>query len=517
MSMPRPIEDSSLQLPLPTTPHIPAICPSAPSTCMTPLGLSTPTCSTGIRPSSSSGGGAPRSTLHDDGAKGSRASAFAGNQTASETPARRTKGVMSSPVAPNMPGVMLSREASAIHTYIVSGAAKFDQLGGGGITGAAFVAGSMPLGIADIVQLSAMASTRAGGWGAAGSIVPAAGVANVTGLTRRSSSLSLPVEVPSPPNCHERNAAVASAGRNGTSPHLSSFRVGGSSFGGGRSPPCGGPAAALVAPETDGGLAALEAWRARGTTLRDEAEQMLAAFPRRKSTDAVTFDPSAVDGPWVLSYLSYEPLQLQRSGAVELAAVLSASATKAGALYTATWATDQTPPRTAQLHLRLFVEGAPACIAYLIQHLSCALQQSTPTAEPMTNEAALVTSPEEQRSALVLGLGVTPPPAAAEAAKIAKEFATLQQLPAKRIDLVTFRPPGSPAGAAVRFALADDVATTKARTDEVVVGRILDGQSAMVALLAADTRNDTLRLIGLEKSSRVAAAAAVGQSRTPPD
>ena len=260
-----------------------------------------------------------------------------------------------------------------------------------------------------------------------------------------------------------------------------------------------------------------------------------SAPPAAARSSSPTSRPPSSDGRWLYSYLLYEPLQLSSSGRPSLLHAAQLEAVGGGALVTATFAAAgaraacgfvggggvfgscggafgggaaaPTPAPAAggggervTVQLRLFVEAAPACTAFLAglltpstigSGLSC---QSGPGPRggflslPLPSMAA---APLTGGGGKGGGGGVAP---TAEA--MAKEVAELAMLLAhERTDLVYLQPPAvqppTPTGAppappfgaaggpaAACLALALDASSPFADRG-VAIGRLLDGQEGL--------------------------------------
>jgi hypothetical protein len=119
------------------------------------------------------------------------------------------------------------------------------------------------------------------------------------------------------PTQRERHAAAPGGVGFGASPRRSSLGFasamhGGAGGGGGGAPlPFGHDAPAS-------GTVAFDEWKVKARALRNDADQLLAAFPRRKNGGK--HDPKETEKSWVYRYLVIdEPLQLGRSGGLEIA------------------------------------------------------------------------------------------------------------------------------------------------------------------------------------------------------
>ena len=282
------------------------------------------------------------------------------------------------------------------------------------------------------------------------------------------------VETPTRPTQRECNAAAPGSVSFGASPRRSSAVHGGAGGGGGGAPlPFGHDAPAS-------GTVAFDEWKVRATALRKDAKELLSKFPRRKKGGEQYFDPNKTEEPWVYSYLLFdEPLQLGRSGGIEIAGARGLAAADEGALFTATFGVVGAPDE-ANVRLRLFVELAPKWITSMASALGRTAAEAAAADCPL---ATGVSDGAESPQLSYLELETTPEmPNDADAKEMAIEVDRLRELPHERAGLLSFAPPrdGLPA-ALLRVSLGTKVPTTAPR-EMVVFGRLLDGQKELAHL-----------------------------------
>ena len=323
------------------------------------------------------------------------------------------------------------------------------------------------------------------------------------------------------PTQRERHAAAPGGVGFGASPRRSSLGFasamhGGAGGGGGGAPlPFGHDAPAS-------GTVAFDEWKVKARALRNDADQLLAAFPRRKNGGK--HDPKETEKSWVYRYLVIdEPLQLGRSGGLEIAGARGLAAADAGALVTATFGLAGAPDAEANVRLRLFVELAPKWIAFLAKALGTATAAEAAAAD-WAADCPLAIGVSDGAACphlAYLQLKTTPTmekPADEDAAEMATEVERLRELPHERGGLLSFAPPRDGRPAALGFSLGTEVPTTASRSAEMVVlGRLLDGQKELAHLakergrksaMASASAGFELRLLRFHKTPHLASAGA---------
>ncbi|KOO32543.1 hypothetical protein Ctob_008866 [Chrysochromulina tobinii] len=254
----------------------------------------------------------------------------------------------------------------------------------------------------------------------------------------------------------------------------------------------------------------------------EKAASLLAAFPRRKNGGK--HDPKETEKSWVYRYLVIdEPLQLGRSGGLEIAGARGLAAADAGALFTATFGVAGAPDAKANVRLRLFVELAPKWIAFLAKALGTATAAEAAAAD-WAADCPLAIGVSDGAACphiTYLQLKTTPTmekPADEDAAEMATEVERLRELPHERGGLLAFAPPRDEQPAALGFSLGTEVPTTASRSAEMVVlGRLLDGQKELAHLakergrksaMASASAGFELRLLRFHKTPHLASAGA---------
>ena len=308
------------------------------------------------------------------------------------------------------------------------------------------------------------------------------------------------------PTQRERHAAAPGGVGFGASPRRSSLGFasamhGGAGGGGGGAPlPFGHDAPAS-------GTVAFDEWKVKARALRNDADQLLAAFPRRKNGGK--HDPKETEKSWVYRYLVIdEPLQLGRSGGLEIAGARGLAAADAGALFTATFGLAGAPDAEANVRLRLFVELAPKWIAFLAKALGTATAAEAAAADwaadcPLYLPLKTTTTMEKPADAETEEM-------ATERGRRKEEMATeverLRELPHERGGLLSFAPPRDEQPAALGFSLGTEVPTPASRPAEMVVlGRLLDGQKELAHLAESGRK---MRLLRFHKTPHPASAGA---------
>lgn len=311
------------------------------------------------------------------------------------------------------------------------------------------------------------------------------------------------------PTQRERHAAAPGGIGFGASPRRSSLGFasamhGGAGGGGGGAPlPFGHDAPAS-------GTVAFDVWKVKARALRNDADQLLAAFPRRKNGGK--HDPKETEKSWVYRYLVIdEPLQLGRSGGLEIAGARGLAAADAGALFTATFGVAGAPDAKANVRLRLFVELAPKWIAFLAKALGTATAAEAAAAD-WAADCPLAIGVSDGAACphlAYLQLKTTPTmekPADEDAAEMATEVERLRELPHERGGLLSFAPPRDEQPAALGFSLGTEVPTPASRPAEMVVlGRLLDGQKELAHFAESGRK---MRLLRFHKTPLPASAGA---------
>ena len=271
----------------------------------------------------------------------------------------------------------------------------------------------------------------------------------------------------------------------------------------------------------------VQAWRIRAHALREEAERMLALRPMRKRPPGLyklgppSADPEAPgdlarDGPWVNTYLLYEPLQIGESGHMQLVGALGEMARQAGGLFTATFtAGGAADAARTRLSIRLFVEAAPACVGYIHELLAggvgAGLGCDVSGADAVSDaDAVKVALPCGVAATVAEGVGASAAALACgrpDSKRTAREWmdeelAELVTLPHAHAGLVSYLPTSAAASAPAPTAgvIAFALGTTPPFGGEraVIIGRIIAGHRELVHIARA---GGSVRLVGWQKAS----------------